>query len=66
VEIPRRVLLTKKAIETILREDGHTTWRYTYAQLIELGLEHLMQKHGITREEVDQVIRFLEQERGEQ
>jgi len=60
VEIPRRILMTKRALEKILREDGYIVGRLTYPQLIEAGLECLIRKYGITQEQINQMIQFLE------
>jgi len=60
VEIPRRVLLTKRALEKILREDGYILGRLTYPQLIELGLECIARKYGVSEAQIAQMIQLLE------
>jgi len=60
VEIPRRTLLVKRALEKILREDGYILGRLTYPQIIEVGLECIARKYGITEDQINQMIQFLE------
>jgi len=65
IDIPQRLFLMKQALAYLLRDMGVWTGPLTYAYLIERGIQFLMQEHGITKEQVEEVIRFLTEGGGE-
>lgn len=65
LDIPQRLFLMKQALAYILRDMGVWSGPLTYAYLIEKGIQSLMREYGITREQVEEVIRFLTDGGGE-
>jgi len=65
VVIPQRLYLMKQALAYLLRDMGLWTGQLTYPYLIEQGLRCLMKEYGITKEQLEEVIRFLTDGGGE-
>jgi len=65
VAIPQRLFLMKQALAYLLKDMGLWTGPLTYPYIIERGIQCIMKEYGITREQVEEVIRFLTDGGGE-
>jgi len=59
INIPERLYLMKLALAYLLKDMGVWSGPLTYPYLIERGIQCLMKEYGITREQLEEVIRFL-------
>jgi len=65
INVPERLYLMKLALAYLLRDMGVWSGPLTYPYLVERGIQCLMKEYGITREQLEEVIRFLTDGGGE-